>query len=351
MNSTHCDRSVIRFGVLGTGRITRRLVADLQSTDGVAVSAIASRSQDRADWFASQYGIPSAIEGYADLINRDDVDAVYIALPPSMHAQWCIEAAQAGKQILCEKPLAISADEANQIDAACRVAGVRWLDATGWLHHKRTQEMLSFARQGRLGRLGHISVAVSFYRPFQSDEHRLAPSLGGGCLLDLGWYTVGLACRFAGGCPTRVFADCIDENDVPLRTTGMLWFDDDLTATFSCGYDTATRKWFEVAGNEASIICDDFTRPWLERPTRFWVHDAKGDVQSHESSDRQEQRMIETLIGDQPLQDLNQLALQTQAVLDSLAISARTRQPIDVPPPAIRPDLADRNSTNHSPTA
>ena len=188
--------------------------------------------------------------------------------------------------------------------------------------------MLRLAHEGRLGQLGHISVAVSFYRPFQSGEHRLDPTLGGGCLLDLGWYTTGLACQFAGRSPTQVFADCIFESGVPIRTTGMLWFGDDLTATFSCGYDMATRKWFEVAGSEASVICDDFTRPWQERPTRYWVHDAKGEVRAHECSDRQEQRMIETLIGDQPLDELNRLALMTQSTLDAMAESARTKQPV-----------------------
>lgn len=322
------NRNTTRFGVVGTGRITRRLVADLQSTQGVLVSAIASRTQDRADWFASQYGIAAAVQGYQQLLDRDDVDAVYVSLPPSMHAEWCIRAAEAGKMILCEKPLAISAAEAVQINAACSAAGVRWLDATGWLHHGRTREMLALANEGQLGKIGHVSVAVSFYRPFQSGEHRLDPSLGGGCLLDLGWYTTGLACLFAGQLPSKVFADSIEESGVPIRTGAMLWFDDDLTASFSCGYDTATRKWFEVAGSEASVICDDFTRPWADRATRFWIHDAKGEVKPRESSDRQEHRMIETLIGQGSLESFNSLALRTQLVLDALAESVRTGQPV-----------------------
>ncbi|MCO8120969.1 Gfo/Idh/MocA family oxidoreductase [Stieleria sp. TO1_6] len=319
---------VTRFGVLGTGRITRRLVADLQSTDSVAVTAIASRSQERADWFASQYGIAAGVEGYAELIGRDDVDAVYLSLPPSLHAEWCLRAAAAGKSILCEKPLAISAAEAVEIDQVCRQSGVRWLDATGWLHHARSAQMLGRARDGQLGKLGHITASVSFYRPFQSGEHRLDPQLGGGCLLDLGWYTVGAILQFASQTPTRVFASCVRETGVPLRANAMLWFADDLTASFSCGYDTATRKWFEVAGSDASLICDDFTRPWADRPTRYWVHDASGQVDSHESNDRQEQRMIECLIGDQPLDHWNRLALQTQAVLDALTVSAESNEPV-----------------------
>ncbi len=332
----------MRFGIIGTGRITRRLVADLQSTDGVSVTAIASRETDRANWFASQYGIAYAVQGYDALLSRDDVDAVYISLPPSLHAEWAIKAAQAGKHVLCEKPLATNHADALAIDRACRTAGVRWLDATGWLHHRRTKEMLQLVTSGRIGTPGHLTASVSFYRPFQSGEHRLDPSLGGGCLLDLGWYTAGMACRFAGELPTKVFADNRTENDgqqgeVPIRTTAMLWFPGDVTASLSCGYDTATRKWFEVAGSEASVICDDFTRPWADRATRYWVHDAKGEVQSQECSDRQEIRMIGALVGGESLDEFNRLALQTQFVLDALSESARKGEIVKLDPAAFAP--------------
>jgi predicted dehydrogenase len=324
-------KQTIRFGVLGTGRITRRLVADLQSTPDVSVEVIGSRSRERAEWFASQYGIANPVEGYENVLLRDDLDAIYIALPPSLHAEWCVRAAEQGKTLLCEKPLAVNSAQALEIVQACQQHRVRWLDATGWLHHRRTQEMLSWASSGRLGKLCHLTSAVSFYRPFQSDEHRLDADLGGGCLLDLGWYAAGLSCRFTERTPRRVFADWIVERQVPIRVTASMWFEDDITATFSCGYDTATRKWFEVAGSEASVICDDFTRPWADRKTRFWVHQADGSVESLEYSDRQEQRMIETLVGDQPLESYQSQAFRTQVVLDALKQSAESGLPVDVP--------------------
>lgn len=326
--------TVTRFGVMGTGRITRRLVADLQSIESVNVTAIASRSQDRADWFASQYGIPAAVKTYEALLERDDVDAVYISLPPSMHTQWCVRAAHAGKHVLCEKPLALNVSEVVELHRACESGGVRWLDATGWPHHARTHRMRDLVREGATGKLGHLSVAVSFYRPFQSGEHRLEKSLGGGCLLDLGWYAAGLCRYFVGEVPKRVFADSILENGVPIRTNAMLWFDDDVTASLSCGYDTATRKWCEIAGSEASVICDDFTRPWADRATRFWVHQASGEVEANEVSDSQECRMIERLIGTEPLDDFHTQALQTQAILDALAQSSENGVPAPVPLPS-----------------
>lgn len=308
----------VRFGVIGTGRITRRLVADLQSTEKVQVTAIASRHADRARWSADQYGISHAVEGYQALLQRDDVDAVYIATPPSLHKPWAIAAAEAGKHILCEKPLALNASEVVEMDQACRHRGVRWLDATGWLHHERTTSFRQWIDEGRLGQLGHLSAAVSFYQPFQSADHRLDRSLGGGCILDLGWYVCGVTRFVCGALPRAVYADAVWKAGVPQRLTALLWFDADVTATVSCGYDTATRKWFEVAGSVASLICDDFTRPWADRPPRCWIHEASGKVHSHSFEGSQERNMIAKLIGDSPLDALQQQAIDTQRILDAL---------------------------------
>ncbi|TWU59153.1 1,5-anhydro-D-fructose reductase [Rubripirellula tenax] len=310
--------SITRFGVIGTGRITRRLVADLQSTEGVEVTAIASRSGERARWYGDQYGIGAGVEGYAGLLKRDDVDAVYISLPPSMHAEWAIAAAQAGKHVLCEKPLTVSVAETIAVDDACRDAGVRWLDATGWLHHDRTDAFVGWLDDQRFGKLGHISASVSFFQPFQSDDHRLDATLGGGCILDLGWYAGGLV-RFATGkLPLWVSADAVMIDGVSQRLTAIMGFGDDVTATLSCGYDTATRKWFEIAGSESSLICDDFTRPWPDRPARCWIHDAAGTVQSETFEGHQERNMITKLVGDKSLARYQRQAIDTQTILDSL---------------------------------
>ncbi|TWU67247.1 Gfo/Idh/MocA family protein [Crateriforma conspicua] len=310
--------STTRFGLIGTGRITRRLVADIQSTSGCEVTAVASRTMERAQWCASQYAIADAVQGYENLLSRDDVDAVYLSLPPSMHRQWCVAAAEAGKSILCEKPLGMNSAEVAQIDDACRQHGVRWLDATGWLHHPRTAAFADLIRDGRLGTVRHVSVAISFFEPFQSGEHRLQRELGGGCVLDLGWYACGVA-RFAFGKPCRdVMATAVYRGDVPIRCTAVLRFDDDRSATISCGYDTATRKWFEIAGSDASLICDDFSRPWPDKPARCWIHDASGKVDQLDFEGHQEIRMIETLIGEDDLASLHAQAIDTQAMVDAI---------------------------------
>ncbi len=314
----HPANPITRFGIIGTGRITRRLVADLQSTDGVEVTAIASRSADRARWFADQHGIAVPVAGYESLLIRDDVDAVYIALPPSMHAEWSIASAHAKKGVLCEKPLAVSTEQSIAIHQACKKNNVRYLDATAWLHHERTETFRHWLTKGRLGKIGHISAAVSFFQPFQTGEHRLDPALGGGCLLDLGWYVCSLARFVVGHLPNRVVAGRVVRKNIEQRITAMLWFDDEITATLSCGYDTATRKWFEVAGSDASLVCDDFTRPWADRPARCWIHNGAGTAEQFAFEGNQERRMIARFISNETLDPYNELALDTQHMIDAI---------------------------------
>jgi predicted dehydrogenase len=335
----------MRFGVLGTGRISRRMIADLQSTENVEVTAIASRSERRARWFADQHGIENPVTTYQALIDRDDVDAVYVALPPSMHAQWACAAAAVGRHVLCEKPLAMDTLSAIAIQDACRKSGASWLDATAWLHHERTEAFKKLIADGRLGSIGHISASVSFYRPFLTDEHRLDPAMGGGCLLDLGWYVAGMV-NYFGGTPNRVYADAVIENGVEIRLTGMMWLPGGVTATISCGYDTASRKWFEIAGTSASLICDDFTRPWPDKPARCWIHEASGAVESLAFTGHQERRMIARLasvVSDED--DLNpqdasavkcdlsvfqSQAITTHRILDAIKQSLQQREPVEV---------------------
>ncbi|WP_052336074.1 Gfo/Idh/MocA family protein [Rhodopirellula sallentina] len=387
--------SPVRFGVLGTGRITRRIIADLQSTPGATVSAIASRSEERARWHADSHGIPVGVEGYQELLSRDDVDAVYIALPPSMHHEWTLAACEAGKHVLCEKPVALSADQVREmIDAVNRV-DVRFLDATAWLHHERTDQFRQWlttvgpaedsvkaaakkddlfsdeeddvaAIPFRLGPLRHLSASVSFPNPFLDGDHRLHADLGGGALLDLGWYSVGLV-RFASGrLPDEVYAHAVMRGEIIARVSATMIYADQLTATVSCGFDTSTRKWFEIAGQDASIVCDDFTRPWADKPARSWVHEASGKVHSfvppsevgvdeatadasanepNSGRCQQERVMIGTLVDwirqgsecgeEKPWESFYRQALDTQIMLDALQASIDRGEPVRLNSPEV----------------
>lgn len=325
----------VRFGVLGTGRITRRIVAELQQSGTTNVAAIASRELARGRWFADQFGIAKALGSYQELIESSEIEAVYIALPPALHHEWAMRAVEQGKHVLCEKPLVVDAREALELDAAANSRGVSWLDATGWLHHPRTKRMAEHLQSGRLGEVRHISTAVSFFEPFQTNDHRLVAELGGGCLLDLGWYASGFVLwSQQQSMPMRVSALGQQRDGVWRRVTALMEFANGVTATAHCAYDVATRKWMEIAGHEASIVCDDFTRPWLERPTRFWIHDRAGSVVSETIAGQQEREMVATFAaeirGTQDLSWLRRQAIQTQQLLAAIADALRTGQVVEL---------------------
>ncbi len=317
----------MRFAILGSGRITRRLVPDLQATQGVSVTAAGSRDAARGRWMAQSHGI-AATGSYDEVINRDDVDAVYVALPPAMHAEHCHAAIAAGKHVLCEKPAAVNAQQWRSVWEAGQSAGLRVLDATAWLHHQRTDRFRHWFAGGGgpmdgfagLGELRHVSASVSFDRPFGDGDHRLDPAAGGGCLLDLGWYAAGLIVLATGAVPTDVQAAGVRTDTGTLdRVTAMMTFESGVSATLSCGFDTATRKWFEVAGTDASVVCDDFTRIWNDKPARVWIHESSGTVHGHaEEHGHQERSMIEAFVGDQSLEIFYQQADRTLRTLDMI---------------------------------
>lgn len=331
------------------------MVAELQSTPGATVTAIASRTMARARWQADSLGVRHAVEGYDALLRREDVDAVYIALPPSMHLQWTVAAAEQERHVLCEKPASMTAADTAGMRQACQQHGVAFLDATAWMHHPRTEAFRQWlaaaeqpierqrdpgpvddraeADQFRLGTLRHVSASVSFLNPFQSDDHRLHASLGGGCLLDLGWYAVGAVTLATDRLPTAVQASAVWRSDIPFRVTAMMQFPDDVSATVSCGFDTATRKWFEIAGAEASIVCDDFTRPWPDKPARCWIHEASGKVHSFSFDGNQERLMIAHFVqATRQLEDrislegLHEQMQRTQTILDAIDRAIRSGQ-------------------------
>ncbi len=325
----------LRFGVLGTGRITRRIVAELQQSGCSSVTAIASRDASRSRWFADQLGIRHAITGYKALVESPEIDAVYVALPPALHAEWAIAAATAGKHVLCEKPLMLNTAEAEKFDATAQAKQVKWLDATGWLHHPRTAAIERVIESGELGSVRHVSSSVSFFEPFQSDDHRLVAGLGGGCLLDLGWYACGLVVWSAqGALPHRVTAFGHSQEGTWRRVTALCEFPNGLTATAHCAYDIATRKWMEIAGDAAAVVCDDFTRPWPDKSTRFWIHDRAGTVKSESLDGEQERAMVIALVDEvferRELSALRVQSLQTQRLLDLVATSLMERKTIEV---------------------
>ncbi|TWT63894.1 Gfo/Idh/MocA family protein [Rubinisphaera italica] len=326
-------QSPVRWGILGTARITRRVAPAIQSAPAAKLIAIASRSEEKAKAWAEKYECPQIVESYEQLLERDDVDVVYIPLPPHLHAEWTIKAAQAGKHVLCEKPLALNALEAETMVNACQQAGVCFEEGVMWYHHPRATQIRDILNQGRLGEIRRVTSAFSF--PWQSsvepsEEYRFKQEQGGGSLMDLGWYCVGASLWTLGMLPEEVFGREVLDGSVDESFSGWMRFANGAEAAFDCSRNMTSRRWIEIAGTEGSIVCDDFTRPWQEEKTRFWIHDAQGnaEVVNCEAA-TQETCLIENFsqrILTGQLDNQQSLGLKTQQVMDRLLKSAKSKR-------------------------
>ena len=321
--------SPLRFGILGTARIARTVVPRIAATQCAEVVAVASRSETKAQQFAQEFGIERAFRSYEELLLCPDIDAVYIPLPPSMHCNWVLQAAETGKHVLCEKPLAMNVAEVDQMIASCQQNGVILLDGVMWYHTARAHRMVEIARSGSLGKLRQITSAFTFMGDhLAADNLRWNRQMGGGSLLDLGWYCVGATLLFMERMPVQVFASAAFRNDVDQRLNGLLWFDDGCMATLECGFTTVRRRWLEVAGTKAALLCDDFTRPWNPDEPGFRIIDGDGRVvQELAHHPPQEECMVAEFcrLIDRGLTDHRwlQMSRNTQTICNLLDMSAR----------------------------
>ena len=324
-----------RFGVLGTARIATKVGAAIHKASNAELTAVASRDAQRAAAWADEHGATRSYGSYAALIDDPDLDAIYIPLPPSMHAEWTIKAAEAGKHVLCEKPLAMSVTETEEMAAACRENNVQLLDGVMWVHHPRADDMRKPIVDGSLGTVRRMTSAFTFNNDLPLTDLRMQRELGGGSMLDLGWYCVRATLWAFGELPRRVWADARYKNDVDVNFSGLMWYDNDRMASFDSAFDTGLRKWFEVAGTEASLVCDDFVHPWDESKPRFWLHNPDGKMEERVStSDIQEVKMVECLANIAQTGELEDLwtndAIATQRICDALDQSARSGKIVEL---------------------
>ncbi len=330
------SRRTVRWGVLGTARIATKVGAAIRRARGSELAAIASRSNEKAVSWANEHGAARSHASYDALLNDPNVDAIYIPLPPTLHAEWTIKTARQGKHVLCEKPLAMNVSEAQEMAAACREHNVQLMDGVMWAHHPRADDMLGPIQNGTLGELRRMTSTFTLHwDEIPENDLRLQRELGGGSLLDLGWYCVHATLWAFGELPLRVYATARYYRDVDMNFSGLMWFDHQRMASFDSGFDVAMRKWFEVAGTNASLICDDFSRPWNEERPRFWLHDAAGKMSEHVSDcPPQEVRMIENFCEIVRSGKLNDRwpndAIATQRVCDALDQSARRGEVVEL---------------------
>jgi predicted dehydrogenase len=253
----------LRWGILGPGRIAPRLVRAVGGCARGELVAVASRDVDRAVAFAARHDIPQAFGSYDALLATPDVDVVYVSLPNHLHAEWTIRALEAGKHVLCEKPLALSVDQVDAVIAASARAGRIAVEGFMYLHHPQILRAVELARSGALGRLELVNGTFSFYLTHPGDP-RVDPSMGGGSLWDVGCYPVSLARRIAGEEPDRVGAFArFDERGVDRTFIGQLHFPGGLLAQFDSGFAAPDRERVEIVGGDATLVLDS---PFLPAP-------------------------------------------------------------------------------------
>ena len=200
------NEGTIRIGCLGAARIApAALVRPAKHSATVEVSAVAARDRSRAEAFASKHAIPKVYSSYRELVEADDVDAVYIPLPNGLHAEWTIAAIEAGKHVLCEKPFTANADEAERVRQAASRSDRVVMEAFHWRYHPLAQRMLDVIASGDLGRITSVEAALVFPLPKRSDI-RWQLDLAGGSLMDAGCYPVHIVRTLSGAEPDVVSA-------------------------------------------------------------------------------------------------------------------------------------------------
>jgi D-xylose 1-dehydrogenase (NADP+, D-xylono-1,5-lactone-forming) len=253
----------LRWGIIGPGRIAPRLVRALSKSRRGELVAVASRHAERAAAFASDHGIGRSFGSYEALLRDPDVDVVYVALPNHLHTQWTVRALEAGKHVLCEKPLALSVDEVDSIVAASERTGRVAMEGFMYLHHPQIIQAVDLANRGELGQLELVNGTFSFFLTYP-DDPRIDPAMGGGSLWDVGCYPVSLARAIALEEPESINAFArFDEHGVDRTFIGQLRFPNGLLAQFDCGFAAPDRERVEIVGSDATLVLD---APFLPEP-------------------------------------------------------------------------------------
>ena len=257
---------MIRLGILGAARIApRAVIAPARGSARVRVVAVAARDPARARRFAEEHGVDRALPGYDALLASPDVDAVYVALPAALHSEWTRRALQAGKHVLCEKPFAANAGEAEGMVAAAAAADRVLLEALHYRFHPLADRLRAIVTSGEIGAVLEIEGAFNAAIAPGDIRHDLA--LGGGALMDLGYYPVHWARLVTGEEPRVVTAEAVEDAErepgVDQSMTAELVFGGGARARILCSMapDAERLNWLRVRGDRGEVAVDNLLAP------------------------------------------------------------------------------------------
>jgi D-xylose 1-dehydrogenase (NADP+, D-xylono-1,5-lactone-forming) len=253
----------VSWGFLSTANINDKLLAGAAESDRIDVIAVASRDTTRAEAYARERGIERGYGSYEELLGDPDVEAVYVSLPNSLHVEWSIRALEAGKHVLCEKPLSRRAEDVERAFDVAEQSSRLLMEAFMYRHNPQTARLKELVDDGAIGRLRLVRAAFSF--PLTDAENvRLNPSLDGGGLMDVGCYCVS-GIRLLGGEPKQVYGEqVLGERGVDELFNGTMRLSGNVLAQFDAGLVLPERDELEAIGEEGSLFLDD---PWhCKRP-------------------------------------------------------------------------------------
>jgi len=273
--------SHLSWGILGTGSIARKFASELPHSQTGVLAAVGSRTLESAEKFAADHPGIRAHGSYEALLADPGVQAVYISTPHPQHAEWAIAAAEAGKHILCEKPLTLNYPEAMVVVEAARRQGVFLMEAFMYRCHPRTARIAELVREGAIGAVRLIRANFSFACPYNAESRLFSNALGGGGILDVGCYTTSIVRLVAGAAAGRGFLDpeevtgsaIVCETGVDTVAVASLKFPGGILAQISCGVSLKQESDLEVLGEKGSLKVASFWNP----PGPIVIHHYEGD--------------------------------------------------------------------------
>jgi predicted dehydrogenase len=318
----------VRWGIVSTAHINRLVIPGAKASDKVELAAVASRTQERADAYARKWEIPRAYGSYEALLADPEIEAVYISLPNTLHCEWSIKALEAGKHVLCEKPLSRHPGEVEAAFAAAQQAGLHLMEAFMYRHNPQTKRLTELVAGGAIGELRLVRSVFS-YGLYDPENIRLRSEVEGGALMDVGCYNVS-GSRLLAGEPERVWGEAwYGPTGTDWVFTGTMRFPGDVIATFDCGTAMVERDELEAIGTEGALFVDD---PWHCNVPGIEVRRQDGVERielEHQDSYRLELENLADAIRGQgePLLDREDAVAQARA-LEALHTSALTNAPV-----------------------
>lgn len=271
------ESETFRWGILGCGNIAAKFAADLPSSYSGALMGTASRNQEKVADFAEKFG-GVAFPSMEELIHSPEVDGIYISLPNTLHREWTMKALTAGKHVLCEKPLSLSAGEAREMFEHAAECGRILTEAFMYRAHPQTHALFRLVKDGVIGSPRLIRANFTFSRTASAEDARYQPNAGGGSLMDVGCYCTDFIRTIAGQEPTQAHAvPHWHDLGVDDYAAGTLAFESGLLATFTCGMTVVSDQSAHIAGTEGRI---EITRFWQGKEG-FTVHRPNGESSFH----------------------------------------------------------------------